>query len=289
MSPPATVLKHFGVRVLTSLGGRLNVHWLVERRNQQLVLRRWSQPPDEIAYEVRLVESLATLGWPVAPVVEGPLEHDESWWSLALFLVGEPRVDKNSTAEQRERGWLLATFHADLAQLDDVPQRGKWRRCEVVLDDPTLDQLLNEHERMRGEEAYILRWHLHRAREQVAEHHLHNRAGMIIHGDWTTWNLLFSNNQLSGILDFELVHWDHRIGDFALSWRGTYDEVIRSYHDISPLEPEEWALLTPMWWAFLVEAACHDIRQGIKGDGWIIKQLLRRSPLMGMNRSAFRW
>ena len=41
---------------------------------------------------------------------------------------------------------------------------------------------------------------------------------MVVHGDFTPWNLRFQNGTLSGILDFELAHWDHRIGDFALSW-----------------------------------------------------------------------
>jgi Ser/Thr protein kinase RdoA (MazF antagonist) len=70
------------------------------------------------------------------------------------------------------------------------------------------------------------------------------------------------NGRLSGILDFELAHWDHRVGDFALSWRGKYDEVIHGYAEVSPLAPEEWALLTPLWWAGLIEGACQDLRNG---------------------------
>lgn len=61
------------------------------------------------------------------------------------------------------------------------------------------------------------------------------------------WNLRFQKGKLSGILDFELAHWDHRVGDFALSWRGKYDEVVYGYDEVSPLEPEEWELLTTMW------------------------------------------
>jgi Ser/Thr protein kinase RdoA (MazF antagonist) len=111
---------------------------------------------------------------------------------------------------------------------------------------------------------------------------------MIIHGDFTPWNVLFIDGRLSGILDFELAHWDHRIADFALAWRGKYDAVIHAYAEVAPLEPEEWALLTPLWWAFLIEGACHDIRNGIRDDGWTIKQILRRSPLMGPDAAEFR-
>ena len=46
---------------------------------------------------------------------------------------------------------------------------------------------------------------------------------VIAQGDFAPWNLRFQGGRLSGILDFELAHWDHRIADFALAWRGKYD------------------------------------------------------------------
>lgn len=133
----------------------------------------------------------------------------------------------------------------------------------------------------------ILRWHLDRSRERVAGLRLQDRPGIIVHGDFAPWNLRFKNGALSGILDFELAHWDHRIGDFALSWRGKYDEVIHAYAEVSPLEPEEWELITPLWWAGLVDAACQSLVQGVQDDGWIIRKLLQRSPLMGPDSRDF--
>ena len=117
---------------------------------------------------------------------------------------------------------------------------------------------------------------------------LHNRPGIVIHGDFTQWNLHFQEGRLSGILDFELAHWDHRIGDFALAWRGKYDQVIYAYAEVSPLEPEEWELLTPLWWAFLIDGTCQGMRKGIRDDGWTIRKLLQRSPLMGPDSGEFR-
>jgi Ser/Thr protein kinase RdoA (MazF antagonist) len=286
--PSNEVLERFGVRLVAPLGGRLNLHWLVEACSERLVLRRWFQPADEIDYELRLVAWIAALGWPVAPAVAGPIELDGQVWSLAPFLPGDPPSDKYSIAEQRGRGRLLAEFHADLAQLGGFGQRGTWRRCEQILGDPTLDDLLSEHERTRSEEIPILRWHLHRARERIAGLALHNRPGIVIHGDFAPWNLRFEQGHLSGILDFELAHWDHRIGDFALAWRGKYDNVIHGYAEVSPLEPEEWELLTPLWWASLIDGACQGMRNGIRDDGWTIRKLLQRSPLMGPDSAEFR-
>jgi Ser/Thr protein kinase RdoA (MazF antagonist) len=286
VQPPDQVLAKLGIRLLTPLGGRLNQHWLVMRGRVQLVLRRWYQPRDEIDYELRLLADLAALGAPVAPALEEPVEFAEHWWSLAPVLPGEPAEDVRS--EPRRRGRLLAEFHTSLRQLGGCGQRGNWRRCEEILGDPALDRLLPEREPKQPEEVRLLRWHLDRARERAAPLKLEDRAGMVIHGDFTRWNLHFERERLSGILDFELAHWDHRIGDFALAWRGKYDEVIHGYEEVSPLEPEEWEALTPVWWTGLIHAASQCLAQGARDDGWIVKKLLERSPPMGPDRVAFR-
>jgi Ser/Thr protein kinase RdoA (MazF antagonist) len=288
IQPSGEVLARFGVHVIAPLGGRLNQHWLVASQSERLVLRRWAQSADDIDYELLLLAQVAALGWPVAPALAEPIELEGHFWSLAPFLPGDPPSVEDSIAEQRARGRLLAEFHADLARLHGFGQRGMWRRCEQILGDPTIDHLLTEHERTRPEEIRILRWHLDRARARVAGLRLHSRPGMVIHGDFTTWNLRFENGRLSGILDFELAHWDHRIGDFALAWRGKYDDVIHGYDEVSPLEPEEWELLTPLWWAFLIDCAGQDMRNGIRDDGWTIRKLLLRSPLMGQDSAEFR-
>lgn len=281
MQPCDEALEAWGVRMVAPLGGRLNQHWLVQGRGEPRVLRLWSQSRDEIAYELRLLEAIAARGWPVASAVEPPMEIDGRVWCLFPFLQGDPPSVEDPMAEQRRRGRLLAEFHADLAQLPPCAQRGDWRRCEEILADPALDRILAERERERPEEVRILRWHLDRSRVRIAGLQPHIRPGMIVHGDFTPWNLRYHEGRLSGILDFELAHWDHRVGDFALSWRGKYDLLVQAYAEVSPLEPEEWELLTPMWWAGLIEDACRHLAAGTHDDGWVLKSLLRRSPLMG--------
>jgi aminoglycoside phosphotransferase (APT) family kinase protein len=287
--PDEQILAQFSARIIAPLGGRVNQHWLVEAQGERLVLRRWAAPADSVAYELRLLDALAARGWPVAPAVAGPIVGGGQQWSMARALPGQPRATTNPTpaSEQRERGRLLATFHAELAQLGGLGQRAGWRRCEEILGDPALDLLLDEHERARPEEVRILRWHLERARARAAGVPLHDRPGIVIHGDFTPWNLLFQDGKLSGILDFELAHWDHRVAEFGLSWRGRYDDVIYGYDEVAPLEPEEWAMLTPAWWAQLIDGACTYMRDGIAEDGWTVKKLLQRSPLMGPDAVEF--
>ena len=287
MQPPDEVLDTLGVQAVTPLGGRINRHWLVAGRGEPLILRLWAKSSSDIAYELRLLAEIAALGWPVAPAVESPVELGGQIWCLFPFLSGEPPSVDDRIAEQRTRGRLLADFHADLARLGERGQRDGWRRCEEILEDPTLDRVLGGQERERPEEVRILRWHLDRSRERIATLQPHVRPGRIVHGDFTPWNLRYSGGRLSGILDFELAHWDHRVGDFALSWRGRYDEIVHAYAEVSPLEPVEWDLLTPVWWAGLIDCACREMAAGTSDDGWIIRSLLRRSPLMGPDALEF--
>lgn len=288
VQPTEEVMARFGVQVVAALGGRLNQHWLVESQHERLVLRRWSHSADDIDYELRLLASIAALGWPVAPAVAGPIELAGHFWSLFPFLPGEPPSVEDPIAEQRTRGRLLAEFHATLAQLRRFGQRGEWRRCEEILGDSTLDRVLADCELEQPEEVRILRWHLDRARERIAGLPLQERPGIVVHGDFTPWNLRFQDGRLSGILDFELSHWDHRVGDFALAWRGKYDAVIHGYAEVSPLDPQEWELITPLWWAGLIDSACRHLMNGTRDDGWIVKKLLQRSPLMGPDLAEFR-
>jgi hypothetical protein len=56
--------------------------WLVKSGCERLVLRRWAQSTDDIAYELPLLERIAALGWPVAPAREGLVESAGHFWSL---------------------------------------------------------------------------------------------------------------------------------------------------------------------------------------------------------------
>lgn len=105
--------------------------------------------------------ALTALGWPVAAIVAGPTEIEGQVWSLASFLRGElPAIDSKihgGYADQRARGRLLAEFHQGLAQIPELGQRPGWHRCEEILADPALDQILAQNEPQRSEEVRILR------------------------------------------------------------------------------------------------------------------------------------
>ena len=261
MWPSGEVLARFGVRAVAPLGGRLNRHWLVDAHGERLVLRRWADPGDAArrssarsSMSCACLSRVAALGWPVATALGEPVTLAGRVWCLFPFLPGDPPSATDPSAEQRARGRLLAIFHADLARIDGLGSG----RLAALRGDPGrsgLDRVLAEHERERAEEVRMLRWHSSAPASESPAYARTSGPARSIHGDFTAWNLRFQDGQLSGILDFELAHRDHRIADFALSWRGIYDAVIHGYAEVAPLEPEEWELLTPMWWAFLIGVA----------------------------------
>ncbi len=210
---------------------------------------------------------------------------EASLWSLSRFLPGEPIL--RIPSELRARGRLLAEFHTEAATIEGLEQRPGWRRAEATLADPGIDEILSAHESARPEEIRTLRWHLDRARQRAESLDLAKRSSIPVHGDFATWNLLFTGSRLTGLIDFELAHQDHRMADFCLAWRGKYDEVIEGYEEVSPLAPEERAALVPIWWASLIETACQNLSRGFDDQGWTMSKILTRSPLMGPDADPF--
>lgn len=276
MTVPPEVLNAFQVVPGAFLGGRLNQHWRVSRGGSALVLRRWHDTKD-VSFEREVRSRVSALGWPVPLDVSEVMDWDGGAWSLMTLLPGQPHPEKNSPGEQGQRGQVLAEFHLATAELA-VPPRADWRNAAEILNDPDVERVFINHP--HPEESRLYLWHLERARQRAADLSWTGEPRRLIHGDFTPWNLLFEQGKLSGLLDFELSRPEFRMADFCLSWRGEYDAVVWSYHDVFPITDQEWQMLTPVWWAFLLEVAYRDLRQERVDDGWVVKMLLRRSPLM---------
>lgn len=256
-----------------------------------MVLRRYGRGRSraEVEYELNVLERLDRAGWPV-PIAETPtLEVDEFVWCAFRYLPGRspaPRTPEGVRSEQRTRGRLLAQLHEEMSGYVDLGQRQGWIRSEEVLEDrldsPSLDKLLDAFGKIRPEEARILRWHADRAREIFAEVLAENLPAIVIHGDFAPWNLRYRAGKLSGIFDFDLCHLNHRVADFALSWRGKHDDVVHGYQELHPLTEVEMALLTPVWWAWVLLGVKKDLQlhgPALNMD-WNITHILRRTPLM---------
>lgn len=98
---------------------------------------------------------------------------------------------------------------------------------------------------------------------------------------------MWDSDELTGVLDFESTHLDLRVADFALSWRGEHDEVIRGYDEVSPLTDLERALIAPTSWAWMMLGVARELKaHRLTGSEpydltWVVEMLRRRTPLMG--------
>ena len=284
------ILKTWQLRPVIELkGGFQNQHWQVETKTgRALVLRRYKENnlPD-LDYEFAVMHHLCELGWPVPELVAAPLEHGGRTWCLFTLLPGN-KTSATGPEEERRRGRLLAELHETLKCLTDLGQRRHFLLPNALACDPSLLETIKRVETVQPEEGYVLRWHLERAAARLAILDIEGAEKLVLHGDFVARNLLFADGgELSGILDFENAHLNVRVADFAMSWRGCYDEVIRGYEELHPLDELDWHLLVPTFWSWLF-MGIKDLLEPMSDEqlqqvdfSWHIKQLSRRSALFG--------
>lgn len=280
------VLQTWNLSPIKSLGGRINHHWLVERGGRIVVLRRFAAVHTDIGYELDVLRGLDRLGWPVPVALDEPMKYAGAWWCLFSHLAGS-QTRRTGAAEQRLRGRLLAELHESTETLASLGQRKGFERTDTIVNDPDLTDAVRAYEALQPDVGHMMRWHIDRARACLEELDLKGVEQIVLHSDFTAWNLLFDDDTLSGVLDFESTHLDFRVADFALAWRGTYDDVVHGYEEIRRLSELDRQLLVPVFWGWLFRGVKEEMqnmldgRRTSHGFDWQVKQLARRSTLFG--------
>ena len=260
-----TVIAQWQLSPVKPLSGRINQHWLVEHHRKFAVLRRYAQIHTDKEYELTVLRHLHERGWSVPNIIEKPIYRGGAWWCLFSFIPGTPK-HQTGKQEQRSRGHLLAELHDTTTLLNPLGQRRGFTRADTVISDPALLAAVTSYERIQPEAAHLMRWHIDRACERFEQLALDSAEQIVLHSDFTTWNLLFDGETLSGILDFESTHLNFRVADFALAWRGHYDDVIRGYEEIHLLSELDWQLLVPVFWAWLFLGVKDEIGATLNGQ-----------------------
>lgn len=288
-SPNAEVLARLNVSVESYLGGRANRHWLVRVKGERAVLRRYQDSPQgDIDYELAVLTALHDRGWPTPIPLAEPVHVQGRTWAVFRWLPGQP-----PTTDLTGRGRLLARLHADTQRLAGMGQRAGCVRAEELVADPRLTEALRAYERVAPRAARIMRWHQESAHEQFGRLDLQDRHLVVLHGDFADRNLLYQNGRLTGILDFEATHLNHRVAEFALAWRGRRDALVLAYDEVHPLDDTDWALLAPTLWSWAFIGVADAIEQILSGAvpahdfDWQVGMLLRRSPLMGAAQAPY--
>jgi aminoglycoside phosphotransferase (APT) family kinase protein len=237
------------------LGNRAAGTWEATRDGVTFVVKHFgAEFPPDWRYTLRVAAALREQGWPTPDLAEEPLVTPDGAWVLFHRLPGRPRtsIPEDRPGEQRARGRLLAQFHAAAAATGITDQRDGFTGPAEVVGDPELEHWLRVHEATRSDEGRMLR----ACRAAAAEWFEAFGGNLdaprsVIHGDFAPWNLLFEDGRLTGVLDFEATHHTFQVADFALSWRGYQDDVLRGYDEVRALSDVEWRLVRPTFWAWL--------------------------------------
>lgn len=100
-----------------------------------------------------------------------------------------------------------------------------------------------------------------------------------MHGDLVTHNLLWNENTLTGILDFELARVSRRVTELILTWRCKYDDLVYEVDRLAPLNDHEWRMLLVDGWIQDLPLAAANLAQNQQPGRWEIDALRRESQL----------
>ena len=283
---PEQLATRWRLREVAHLGAPLSRTWQAERGPGKVIVKQLgAQALPDWRYQVEFMASMHRASWPVPELLEAPEVRPDGTWLLLSWLPGAPA---DSPDEAMARGRLLAQFHADAAATGLTRRRTGFPESFDLLADPELDSWLAVHEQHAPEEGALLRTCREIALERFARYEVSAAPRCVIHGDFAQWNLLFDNGRLSAVLDLEGCHDNLRVADFALAWRGHYDDVLRGYDSVRPLSDLEWGLVLPVYWSWLflgVKDALARSYGSAEGShpvdfSWQLRQLHRRSALL---------
>lgn len=259
--------------VASLAGSTMNRHWAVEAPGSRLVLRRYSplRTRPAVEWEQALVSHAANKGWP-APVPaasttgETLVASDGHLWAAMPFLEGAP-VESSGPAAYRILGRLLGRLHRDLGDFPAEGQRpgvGKTWELDVLVEPAgggTFNALLSALARDHAELAAKVRRQRYRNLRELARLHYPDLPDHPIHGDFHRSNLLFTDGELTGLLDFDQCRLDALACDIApllvpfqpLEPRDAA-ALLDGYQAVRPLSEAEWAILPALgrasllWW-----------------------------------------
>lgn len=273
---PIEVLQAFklaGATVRAAPGGRINRHWFVHDGSRDIVLRQSpaQRSSESIEWEQALVQFAGAHGWPVPVALRSTsgskmIEHNGHCWVATPKLPGEPQPEP-TPAMYHNRGRLLARLHRDLAAFPPDTQKpgaGKSWELDAWLAPSnigTFNEVLAAFAFEEPDVSALVRRYRYRNLRELSRLHYPELPDMPIHGDFQGSNLLWSEGQLTGLLDFDFARRDARVCDLAtmlvpfepldLRFAGP---MLEGYESVRPLSEIEWALLPALarasllWW-----------------------------------------
>ena len=219
---------------------RRNDNFLIEDSSgMRYVLRRYRRNPDpqRVEFQLRFQQNLHRLGFPTAEIIatrSGSLfvSDEGGTWALSTYIEGQ-EYDFSRPTQTMEAARYLARFHNLSGALEDreviIPAnpmiRRWWTDSETEIAD--LKRLFTGQD-IQDELTFLYDWTRGLVREWPLERLESLPAGWV-HGDYHGRNMMFVDDLLAGIFDFDVLHWGATVEDlghailmFGRDKRGSY-------------------------------------------------------------------
>lgn len=317
----AVALSHYDLGVIESItdfprGSRRSPKvGIVCERGKFLLKRRAVEraKPDRVRFIHRVQKELACGGFPAPKLVPTRdrgvelLQLRDHVYELFEFVPGHPY--EQTTPETRDAGVVLARFHQatqDLAQPSTLPMpRGDYHNAPAVRTGLcAIGSTLSSHDSFTGDEAelaaliqYLLATY-DGAAESVNRFGLSSLPERIIHSDWHPGNLLFRNQKVVAVIDYDTLRVSRRAIDVAngtlqfsilaggdpATWPEQLDEerfhaFLSGYESLIPLSEQERRCIPHLMAEALIAECVMPITQtGSVGRwaGYRVLQMVRR-------------
>jgi homoserine kinase type II len=195
----------------------------------EFLLKRRAVGHDEysrVVFAHAVQEILADHRFPVAGLVsttEGStlVEHDGRIYELFRFITGK-RFDKSNPAAS-EAGRVLAHFHSILLsnKVEPVVGSGMFHDSQQIPDVlSSISQVLASHEEKSAlggidETIEYIREQYETSAKKVQHLEWDSLGPQLVHGDWHPGNMLYADNEIIAVIDFDSLRFQPRITDVA--------------------------------------------------------------------------
>ncbi len=218
----AIVLSHYELGVISAIGrfrrGSAGTpKLLIDAQSGKFVLKRRAgaqSDPARVRFAHRLQQRLADAGFPLPHLVgtrsdrRTSLRINDRVYELFRFLEGG-KYD-GSKSQTRVAGYALALFHEQAAALDgaELPEPPSYH------NNPRTPFLLREL-RIDGERHHDLALRYEHAASAVEQLGVSSWPRQTIHGDWHPGNMLFEEDRLAAVIDYDTARRGPRALDLA--------------------------------------------------------------------------
>lgn len=275
-------------------------HWRIKDERGLHVLRRYNpwRAPESIPFEHALLKHLAARGWPVAVPLEDLngatlFARDGEAYAIFPFLAGRPL--RETPVAVHERGVLLARYHTDARSFPDREQRPSWTTVARGADRAwppgglVLDEVLRQLAPISPDIVNRVRVHAAFLAESLVDEL--EVPPVVVHGDWSGWNLLFATGKLTGVLDFDFCHWDSALADLAMAVRLLGDRtltgpLLAGYESVERLTRDDRAKIPIYSMALALGHITHGLSFGLAGRPDLFEDASRTLDLLDAERRA---